>query len=184
MLEPSQPLSRENLKEHNRVTLLGTSDEMDPGVPASFTSEKKRSSRQSSVADTNQETASVRSQQSQTAANYRFITLRDARIRIQLESPPEEIQNRINAIIQRDIPHKRKQELECIAKILCSDFIDVLSGASSEDDYIARIFVALSSMDNTRKLGFKRKAGIVCPVLLTHILLCSRYLRLGTEFET
>ena len=111
----------------------------------------------------NQETASVRSQTSYTAARYRFIILRRARIFIRHGPPPEEIQSRINAIIQRKISEERKRQLSRFAENLCEDFIEVFNGASREDDCVEPIYRALSSMDSSREFQFPRKAGIVFP---------------------
>jgi hypothetical protein len=163
----SQPLNEANLEEHNRLTESGTSNVMDSEVGTSERGGRKRpSSRPPSSTDTNQETASVRSQTSSyTAARYRFSILSYARIFIRPGPPPEEIQSRINAIIQRKISEERKRQLSRFAENLCKDFIDIFNGASREDDCVEPIHRALSSMDGSRKFQFPRKAGIVFPLL-------------------
>ncbi|CAM6004604.1 unnamed protein product [Sphagnum balticum] len=84
---------------------------MDSEVGASERGGRKRPSSQLlSSADINQETASVRSQTLYTAARYRFSILSRARIFIRPGPPPEEIQSRINAVIQHNSvtrPRKR-----------------------------------------------------------------------------
>jgi hypothetical protein len=167
----SQPLSKANLEEHNWLTGSGTSNVMDSEVGTSERGGRKRpSSRPPSSADMNQETASVRSQTSSyTTARYRFSVLSCARIFIRPGPPPEEIQSRINAIIQRKISAERKRQLSRFAENLYQDFIDIFNGASREDDCVEPIHRALSSMDSSRKFQFPRKAGIVFPLLHYHM---------------
>jgi hypothetical protein len=169
--ESSQPLTKANLKKLDRLTTSGTSDGMDTTTSEKGARKRRSLSRQSSSADMNQETASVQSQRSSyTAAHYRWVTLSNARIFIHPGSLPEDIQPRINAVIKRRISEKRKCELSRIAENLCNDFIDVLNGASREDDCVEPIHRALSSMDSSsRKFNFPRKAGIALPLALAYI---------------
>ena len=162
--EPGQPLTRANLKKFNKLVGSGTSDGMDPPASEKGARKRRSSSRQSSTADMDQETASVQSQRSSyTAAHYRWVNLSNVRIFIRPGSLPEEIRPRVNAVIQRRISEERKCELSHIAGNLCKDFLHVLNGASREDDCVEPIHRALSSMDSSGKFNFPRKAGIVTP---------------------
>ena len=108
-----------------------------------------------------QDTTSVRTQGSNTAAHYRFITLNRARIFIRPGPPPTEIQPRIDNIIQREISDERKHQLSGVVETLCNDLIGVLGGPGRQDDCIEPIRIALSSIDSGRKFKFLTKAGIV-----------------------
>jgi hypothetical protein len=154
---------------------------MDSEVGTSEKSGRKRaSSRPSSSADINQETASVRSQTSSyTAARYRFSILSCARIFIRPGPPPEEIQTRINAVIQRKISEERKYQLSHFAESLCKDFINIFNGASREDDCVEPIHHALSSMDSSRKFQFPRKAGIVSPSYISACIFILTLFKIG-----
>ena len=163
--ESSRSLTKANLENFDRLAGSETSDGMNPAASETGARKRRSSSRQSSTGDMNQETASVQSQKSSyTAAHYRWVTLSNARILIRPESLPDDIQTRINAVIHRRISEERKCELSRIAEDLCNDFIDVLNGASREDDCVEPIHRALSSMDSSnRKFNFPRKAGIAPP---------------------
>lgn len=83
-------------------------------------------------------------------------------MRISAQSGPflEEIKPRIGAVIQRKVLNERKVELSSIAERLCSQFIDVLRGASREDDCVEPIHQVLSAMDKGGNFNFSRKVGM------------------------
>ena len=177
-----QPLSEGNLDRHNRLTRSGTSDDMDTRSATPDRGGRKRSSsRTSSTVDTDQETVSVRSQASYTAARYRFNILRQAKIFVRPGAPPAEVQPRINAVIHREVSAERKRELSSIAENLCNDFLNILDGPSREDDCIEPIHRALSSMDSGREFDFRRKAGMAQPFCISTLNVMLTFLRLGPE---
>jgi hypothetical protein len=61
-------------------------------------------------------------------------------------------------VFQRTVSEERKHDLSRIATGLCDEFINVLEGASREDDCVEPIHTALSAMDSGKKFGFPRKA--------------------------
>lgn len=154
-----QPLSKENLNRHDRLT--GSNDMTPSATNPVRGGRKKNQSHQSSTTETNQDTASVISQKSiGTIAQYRWVDLNHVRISVQSGPLPEEIKPRIDAVIQRKVSNERKVELSCIAERLCTEFIAVLSGASREDDCVEPIHQALSAMDKGGNFISPRKAGM------------------------
>jgi hypothetical protein len=110
-----------------------------------------------------QETISVQSQISYTVARYCLFGLSSVQIFVRPGPPPKEIRPQINAVFQRTVSEERKHDLYRIATGLCDEFVNVLEGASREDDCVEPIHTALSAMDSGKKFGFPRKAGIVTP---------------------
>ena len=169
-----QPLNKKNLEELNRQTGSVVSDNMDRAVTAPGGGDKKRSlSRQSSTTEMYQEATSISSQKAVSLANYRWKNLDYAEMVIEDEPIPDDIESRVGAIIQPEISTERKRELSVITETFCDGFIDVMKGASREDDAVEPIHRALTSMDKTNRFMFPRKAGIfpsytsACMVLLT-----------------
>jgi hypothetical protein len=160
--ESPQLLSIENLAKHNSFETSRQSHNMDPGT-SERGARKRPLSRQSSIADMSQETASVQSQKSYTAARYRLFALSKVKIFIRPGPLPEEIRPRVNAVVQRTVSQERKRELSRIANDLCNEFVNVLEGASREDDCVEPIHAALSAVDSGKKFSFPRKAGTVTP---------------------
>lgn len=158
--EFGQPLSIENLAKHNSLEASRSSDKIDSEYSGRG-ARKRPLSRQSSAADMSQETTSVQSQASYTAARYRFFALNKVKIFICPGPPPKEIQPRINAVVRRTVSEEKKRELSCIANSLCNKFVRILQGASGEDDCVEPIHIALSAMDSGEKFDFPRKAGTV-----------------------
>ena len=154
------PLSIANLEKHNSLEASQPSDKMDPST-SERGARKRPLSRQSSAADMSQETKSVQSQTSYTAARYRLFALNKVKIFVRPGPLPKEIRPRIDAIVQRTVSELRKLELYSFANSLCNDFIRVLEAASREDDCVEPIHNALSAMDSGKKFGFPRKAGIL-----------------------
>ncbi|KAI4238681.1 MAG: hypothetical protein LQ349_000924 [Xanthoria aureola] len=147
-VESVRELSKTNLEEHNRQTKSETS--MGRG--------KRTLSRRTSTADMSQDAASVSSQKSSTYANYRWINLDSARIFAENRPVPQNIQNRVDAIIQPTLSEQKEKELSTISNTFCNDFVDVLKGASREDDSIEPIHTALTSLDSGKKFLFPRKS--------------------------
>ena len=126
VVEPVQKLSKTNLDEHNRRMGLRTT--MGNG--------KRTLSRRTSVTDLSTETASLSSQKSSSHANYRWINLDSARIYAENGPVPNNIQARVDAIIQPTLIAPQEKELSAISNLLCNDFIDVMTGANREDDSV------------------------------------------------
>ncbi|KAI4168816.1 MAG: hypothetical protein LQ346_009029, partial [Caloplaca aetnensis] len=141
-------LSETNLEEHDRQTESETS--MGGG--------KRTLSRRTSTADMSQDTASVSSQKSSSCANYRWITLDSARVYAENGPVPKNIQIRVDAIIQPTISKPKEKELATISKTFCNDFVDVMKGASREDDSVEPIHTALTSLDGGKNFLFPRKS--------------------------
>lgn len=120
---------------------------------------------------TNPVTDSLHSQQSSnTPSYYRWVILKKAKVRISSRPPPEEIQNKVDAIIKKASP-ERAESLSNIAEKLCDSFAVVLDIAAGEDDCVELLYQALSSMDDLGRLTFPRKAGIILhppPPLFNH----------------
>lgn len=146
-------LSETNLEEHDRQTESETS--MGGG--------KRTLSRRTSTADMSQDTASVSSQKSSSCANYRWITLDSARVYAENGPVPKNIQIRVDAIIQPTISKPKEKELATISKTFCNDFVDVMKGASREDDSVEPIHTALTSLDGGKNFLFPRKSGMSRP---------------------
>ncbi|KAL8902913.1 MAG: hypothetical protein Q9207_004281 [Kuettlingeria erythrocarpa] len=143
-----QELSEINLEEHDRQTESDTS--MGGG--------KRTLSRRTSTADMSQDTASVSSQKSSSFANYRWITLDSARVYAENGPVPKNIQTRVDAIIQPTIYKSKEKELSTISTTFCNEFVDVMKGASREDDSVEPIHTALTSLDSGKKFLFPRKS--------------------------
>ena len=156
MVESVRELSKTNLEEHNRQTELETS--MGGG--------KRTLSRRTSTADMSQDAASVSSQKSSTYANYRWINLDSARIYAENGPVPKNIQTLVDAIIQPTLSKQQEKELSAITNTSCKDFVDVMKGASREDDSVEPIHAALTSLDSGKKFLFPRKSGMSRP---THL---------------
>lgn len=153
------PLSIANLEKHNSLEASQPSDKTDTSTSERW-AWKRPLSQQPSVADMSQETKSVQSQTSNTAARYR-LALTKVSIFVRHGPLPKEIRPRIDAIVQRTVSEERKRELYGIANNLCYNFIRVLETADREDDCVEPIHAALFAMDSGEKFGFPRKAGIV-----------------------
>ena len=112
-----------------------------------------------------QETLSVNLQRSSyRAVHYRLTALSKLNIFIRPGPLPDEIRPQINAIVRRTISEERKGQLSRIAEDLCNEFINILEGASKEDDCVEPIHTALSAKDSSKKFRFPRKAGIMSPL--------------------
>ena len=118
-----------------------------------------------------------------TSAHYRFITLGRARIYVCSSPPPKDIQDRIDAVVERETSEERKFEVTTIAQQLCADFVPVLKGARREDDSVGPIHSALSVLDKNQQCEFPMKMGIVPPPPLARSL-CSLRHRLDSKPET
>ena len=172
MVEWVQQLNEANLQEHNGETGPKTFDGMG---------DKKRTlSTRSSIADMNQDVASVSSQKAISLANYRWRNLDYVRIVVEDEPIPKDIGSRVDAIIQPEVSMEWESELARITETFCNDFVDVLKGASREDDSVEPIHRALTSIDRENDYMFPRKAGISYPAQL-RLPLCSRPPRLGCD---
>ncbi|KAL8932234.1 MAG: hypothetical protein Q9211_006438 [Gyalolechia sp. 1 TL-2023] len=143
-------LSKTNLEEHDRWT-------------ESVGGGKRTLSRRTSTVDVSQDTASVASQKSSTFANYRWINLDSARIYAENGLVPKHLQTRIDAIIQPTLDEQKEEELSAISNTFCNDFIDIMKGASREDDLVEPIHVALTSLDSGKNFLFPRKSGMSRP---------------------
>lgn len=155
MSDSHQILSEENLNKHNKLTGLNdmTPSDTTPGRGG----RTKNKSPQSTITEINQDTPSVPSQKSSgTIAQYRWADLSYTRISVRSGPLPEEIKPEVDAVIQRKVSHERKFELSCIAKRLCTEFIDVLNGSSREDGCVESIHKALSAMDKGGNFSFPR----------------------------
>ncbi|KAL9039410.1 MAG: hypothetical protein Q9180_002545 [Flavoplaca navasiana] len=148
VVQSVQELSKTNLKEHNKQTKSETS--MGAG--------KRSLSRRTSTADMSQDTASVSSQKSSTFANYRWIILDSARVYAENGPIPKNIQTRVDTIIQPTLSESKEKELSTISKTFCNNFVDVMKGASREDDSVEPIYVALTSLDSGKNFLFPRKS--------------------------
>ncbi|MCJ1347797.1 hypothetical protein MMC31_006026 [Peltigera leucophlebia] len=146
-----QQLNDANLERYTSQPGVETFDGMG--------SRKRTLSTRSSVADVNQEVASVSSQKATSLANYRWKNLDYARIVVEDEPIPENVESRVNAIIRPEISKGWESELARITETFCNDFIDVLKGASREDDSVEPIHHALTSIDRKSEFMFPRKAG-------------------------
>ena len=81
---------------------------------------------------------------------------------------PQDIQDRVNAVIQREISEERRLELAYIAGKLCEDFLIVFDGSTREDDCVQPILAALRSMEKGKKLHFLEKAGELLSSKIIH----------------
>jgi hypothetical protein len=165
------PLSKRNLQAHNRQ-LLGSEElgkmesESEPSRRGGGRGGKRTLSQHSGTTamNTNQETASAHSQRSSgTSAHYRWVTLQSARVYIRSRPPPEDIQTQISTIIQSEKSAERKEELLRLTRELCDSFAEVISKAAGEEDCLAPLHNALSSMGYYKSLTFPRKAGMYSP---------------------
>ena len=195
-----KPLSEHNLQRHNRLLTSGRSIGMDSESDSSGRGRargtgrgkgrgSKRaaqdtpvtlvSSRHSTTTttDSEQETASVRSQKSSgTSAHYRWVTLYSARVYIRSRPPPQEIETQITAVISKVSP-ERKREISRLAQELCDSFAEVLSQAAGEDDCVELMHKALSSMGFHESLTFPRKSGIMLHSQVgTHVVILTVFL--------
>lgn len=173
---PTSQLSQKNLKKLERVWEKlgrGTPNEMDPGVAVSDRMRKRAPSRQASLSDITQDTASLRSQKSSVSNSfYRYHILRQARIYVHPEPPPRDIQAQLDVIFEREIPQERKREISSISKETSQKFINNLRGAHREDDLVELIYEALRMMHKDETFDFPRKAGLF-PLRLQYIRRCA-----------
>jgi len=125
-------------------------------------SRSRHSLSRSTATDLDLETSTQRSQKTScTAASYRFTNLESARIYIEVGLPPEEVQERVKAVAQSDIPSAKKELLTKLAKDFCGDFLKILRGAAGEDDCIEVLYKTLSCMFPGDKYMHSRKAGTI-----------------------
>lgn len=150
MSDRSLPLTKHNLQKHTLLLM-----DSEAGSPGRRVLTKRSASGESAT----QQTGSLKS--SGTSANYRYVTLHQARIRVHHSHTPDEIRTQIDAVIQPDVSSKRKEELSRIAQELCRRFIQVITQAFGEDDCIEPFYSALDSMGYSESLAFVRKAGIL-----------------------
>lgn len=128
---------------------------------ASRSQSRRSSSRRSTATDPDREASTQRSQKTScTAASYRFTGLGSARIYVESGLPPQEIQDRINAVVRGEIPRGREKLLTKLAKEFCDDFLKILPGAAGEDDCVELLYKTLSSIFPVDKFMHSRKAGM------------------------
>ena len=182
--QPFQCLNERNLEELERQTGSGPPNLMEPVATFSGKEGKKRPlSLQSSTADKEQESASITTQKSSTLATYRWMNLNHARIFVEDGPIPENIRDQVNTIILPNISDPRKIELSIITETFCDDFVDIMKGALTGDDFVEPIAQALKSMDKDKQFMLLRKIGSYHLILQT-VSLCSHRRRLGSESET
>ena len=182
--QPFQCLNERNLEELERQTESGPPN-LEKRV-ATFSGGggmKRPLSLQSSTADMDQESASITTQRSITPTTYRWMNLSHARILVEDDPLPENIRDQVNNIILPNISDGRKIELSLITKTFCDDFVDVVKGALSEDDFVEPIAQALKSMDKDKRFMLSRKLGSY-HLILKRVSLCSHGPRLGSKSET
>ena len=179
-LAASHALTQSNLQRFNELFTLSAQEKMDTRLVASSRgrgsrrptqASSRRTSRnrsrhslstRSTATDLDLETLTQRSQKTScTAASYRFTDLESARIYIEVGLPPEEVQERVKAVVQSEIPPARKELLTKLAKDFCGDFLKILRGAAGEDDCIEVLYKTLSCMFPGDKCMHSRKAGMV-----------------------
>ena len=172
---PESQLSEENLKKLERDLQKldrGTPSDMDSSVIVPDRVLKRGPSRQASLSDLNQDTASLRSQKSSISNSfYRYDTLYRAKMYIGPEPPPMDIQAQMDVIFEREIPAKRKKEISDVAKNISQSFINKLRGAHREDDLVELIYKAFLKMNMDETFDFSRKAGILLPLIPLYPLL-------------
>lgn len=137
-------------------------------------------SRKSASTTTNltKETPSQQSQKANSNTDYRYYILEAAQIYIEFESPPDPIQNRIDAIIGKETAEERKKELAGFAQTLCMSFTRVLRRWSDEDDCLGLLFQTLSAMDHRARLVLARKAGMIFQLssqVSVHVIMLTLY---------
>lgn len=163
-------LSEDNLKKLQRdlqKLRRGIPDEMDSGGPNRV--HKRASSRQASLSDLNQDTASLDSRKTSVSNSfYRYRILHQARIYVRPEPPPKDIQAQMDVTFKHKIPERRRREISGIAKKTSQKFIDKLRGAHREDDLVELVHEALRMMHNDETFDFSRKAGIVSALPRTY----------------
>lgn len=167
-----KPLNEKNLRTHNRLLGTGQDDQGSQQNCVEETSSSARSKRGRGKRKTTDEALSrtesqhslTDSQNSKKSSNsssyYRWFILKRVKIRISSRPPPEQIQKKIDAIIEKASP-KRKASIANIGGKLFDDFATVLEKAAGEDDCLEIFYHALSSMDDLGRLTFPRKAGII-----------------------
>ena len=126
------------------------------------------------------ESTTISQRASGSAVHYRWNILSEVRISVCSKPLPEAITLQIDKVFGREISGKRREDLQCIAKHLCNDFVRVLSGASQEDDCVAPIKRALLSMDSRKNFTCARKAGIALLSNVSTRLIMLTLFRLGS----
>lgn len=100
------------------------------------------------------------------------------------EPLPEEVECRVDAIIQPEVSTERERELSLVTETFCNDFIDVMKGASREDDSVEPIHRALTSIDKRNEFMFPRKAGKISSYTRVWMVLLTFFFpRLGSESQ-
>ncbi len=158
-------LSEENLEKLQQG--LGkperkTSNNMGSTVATSEGGRKRAPSRQASLSDLNQDTASVRSQKS-THSNsfYRYDTLAKYKVYVHPEPPPNEIQPQLDSIFKRESSKERRREISGIAKKISQKFINNCRGAHREDDLVELIHEAFREISKDEAFDCPRKASTI-----------------------
>ena len=151
-----------------------TSNQIDPNDPVPDQMQKRALSRQTSLSNLNQDTASQRSQASSISNSfYRYHILDRAKVYIHPELPPPEIQVQMNAIFNREIPEERRRAISDIAKETSQNFIINLRAAHREDDLVELIYDALRMMHKDDTLQFARKEGIALTLAPIYTPMCA-----------
>lgn len=158
-------LSEENLKKLQRGLEKferETFNQMGSTVTTSDRGRKRAPSRQASLSDLIQDTASVRSQKSSLSNSfYRYHTLKYYKIYILPEPPPIGIQPQLNFIFKRESSKERRREISGIAKKISQKFMNNLRGAHREDDLVELIHEAFREISKDEVFDCPRKAGTV-----------------------
>ena len=182
--QPSRCLNQRNLEELERQTGSRSPNLIERVAAFSGGEGNKRPlSLQSSTGDMDQESASITTQKSSTLATYRWMNLSHARIFVEDDPLPENIRDQVNTIILPKISDARKIELSLITKTFCDDFVDIVKGALTRDDFVEPIAQALKSMDKDKKFMLLRKCGNY-HLVQQRVSLCSHRLRLGSDSKT
>lgn len=123
---------------------------------------RSRSSRTDFSEDNNTIVSASTHKSSLSLSNYRLINLDRRRIVFEHGPLPEEVQARLDSVLQSRISEDDRREITIIAKSLCEDFPDVLRAACREDDSMELIYRALDSINKIlldQDFAIRRKAG-------------------------
>ncbi len=134
-LEPPQGLSEEDLRSLYEEV-------MSSSVNKARLQSMKRSTSPSRTQGTTQTKST-----SKTNAFYRFNNLDLYQIKFNCSSPPEGIQNAIDAIIYAKLPEGRQDQLEVIAQRFQARCTELARAGATEADFVAILRDALLAMD-------------------------------------
>ncbi|MCJ1261824.1 hypothetical protein MMC22_001692 [Lobaria immixta] len=131
---------------------------------ASRSQSRKSASARNTASENGSETGSRLSQMtSRNPKNYRYVALESANVVVDNGVPPKEVQEQIDAVLQRITSQDEERVLRDVATSIRDKFAELLMAGKGEDDLIEPFFATLSLLFSPGKFSHARKVDwLVC----------------------